>query len=139
MTWCVVGKFADDIAKFETKTNGKLELAIRKIALEMFSRVILKTPVDTGRMRGNWQVAIGTAPSGTLELDDKSGQASIGKVQAAALGLKVGDIIYLANNLPYAMRLEEGYSQQAPAGMVSLTVQEFQAVVRQIGLELVRI
>lgn len=134
-----MGSFASDLSKFETKTLGKLDAAVRKIALEMFSRVILKSPVDTGRFRGNWQVAIGAAPTGTLELDDKTGQASIGAVQAASLGLKAGDVIYLANNLPYAQRLEDGHSQQAPAGMVGLTVQEFQSVVEQIGIELVRI
>jgi len=48
-------------------------------------------------------------------------------------------VIYLTNNLPYAQRLEEGYSQQAPAGMVALTIQEFQAIANEIGLELVRI
>jgi len=51
----------------------------------------------------------------------------------------LGDIVYLANNLPYAQRLEDGWSQQAPEGMVKLTVQRFQqiadAVIRQIGSE----
>jgi hypothetical protein len=126
------------MAKFKAKTLRKMDMAVRKIALEMFSRVILKSPVDTGRFRGNWQVAIGAIPDGTLELDDKSGQVSIGKVQAATLGLKAGDFISLVNNLPYAIPLEEGSSQQAPAGMVALTVQEFQQVVRAIGLELSR-
>ena len=50
-----------------------------------------------------------------------------------------GDVIYLTNNLPYAVPLEEGYSKQAPAGMVALTVQDFQSVVAQIGIELVMV
>ncbi|GAA6162573.1 hypothetical protein NBRC116590_02770 [Pelagimonas sp. KU-00592-HH] len=116
-----------------------MELAIRKIALEMFSRVVLRSPVDTGRFRGNWQVAIGSVPTGTLDLDDKSGQATLGKVQAAALGLQVGDTITLVNNLPYGPRLENGHSGQAPNGMVGLTVQEFHSVVQEIGLELVQL
>jgi hypothetical protein len=40
--------------------------------------------------------------------------------------------------LPYIRRLEDGYSQQAPAGMVTLTVQEFAAVVKAIGVEISR-
>ena len=134
-----MGQFANDLAKFEAKTSEKLDLAVRKIALELFSRIIMRTPVDTGRARANWQVAIGTIPSGTLELNDKSGQATINKVQAASMGLVAGDVIYLTNNLPYAVPLEEGYSQQAPAGMVALTVQDFQSVVAQIGIELVMV
>lgn len=122
-----------------TKTERKMDLAVRKIALELFSRVILRSPVDTGRFRGNWMVAIGSIPSGTLDLNDKSGTATVSKATAATAGVKGGDVIYLVNNLPYGPRLEDGYSEQAPAGMVDLTVQEFQQVVRQIGAELVRI
>jgi len=125
-------------AEFIRKTERKLDTAVRKISLEMFSKVILRTPVDTGRARGNWQVAIGAMPDGTLDLDDASGTATIGKAQAAALGVKAGDTIALVHNLPYIERLESGHSQQAPGGMVALTVQEFQSVVRKIGLELVR-
>ena len=122
-----------------TKTEQKMDLAVRKIALELFSRVILKTPVDTGRARANWQIAIGSMPNGVLELDDKSGTATISKGSAVVAGVKGGDVIYIVSNLPYINRLEDGYSKQAPAGMLGLTVQELQQVVRQIGAELVRI
>lgn len=131
--------FGADVNRWVDKTTEKLDVAVRKIALEMFSRVILRSPVDTGRFRANWQVAIGAVPSGTIALTDKSGQAAISNVQAIALGLDSGDIITLVNNLPYAQRLEEGYSAQAPAGMVALTVQQFQSVANQVGIELVRI
>lgn len=134
-----MGSFAQDLAKFERKTLGKMDTAVRKIALELFQRVILRSPVDTGRFRANWQVQVGSIPNGTLELDDKSGTATISKVQAAASGLVAGDVIYLGNNLPYGPRLEDGYSGQAPQGMVGLSVQEFQEIVAQIGIELVRI
>lgn len=126
-------------SQWVTKTEHKMDLAVRKIALELFSRVILKSPVDTGRFRANWQVAIGSIPSGTLELDDRSGTATISKATATTAGVKAGDVIYLVNNLPYAQRLEDGYSGQAPAGMVGLTVQEFQRIAQQIGFELVKI
>jgi hypothetical protein len=124
-------------AKWVDKTEKKMDLAVRKISLEMFQRVILRSPVDTGRFRGNWQTAIGSVPSGTLDLDDKSGTATVAKSTAVTMGVKAGDTITLVNNLPYAQRLENGWSGQAPNGMVSLTAQEFQQVVRQIGLELV--
>ena len=128
--------FVDDVKKWEKKTADKLDLATRQIALQIFARIVLKSPVDSGRFRGNWQVAIGSAPDGTLELDDKTGTATITKGTATSLGMNAGDTIYFANNLPYAQRLEGGYSQQAPAGMVALTVQEFQSIVAAIGIEL---
>jgi len=128
--------FANQMKAWERKTERKMDLAVRKIALEMFRKIILKSPVDTGRFRGNWQLAIGSVPEGTLELDDKTGTATIAKGAATVMGINAGDTIYFANNLPYARRLEEGYSQQAPAGMVALTIQEFQSIVSAIGIEL---
>ena len=128
--------FANQMKAWERKTERKMDLAVRKIALEMFRKIILKSPVDTGRFRGNWQLAIGSVPEGTLELDDKTGTATIAKGAATALGFNAGETIFFANNLPYARRLEEGYSQQAPNGMVALTIQEFQSVVSRIGIEL---
>lgn len=112
--------FADGVSAFVRKTEAKIETAHRKIALDAFTRVILRSPVDTGRFRGNWQVSIGSVPSGTLELDDKEGTVVIGKVQAEALNIKAGDSIYLVNNLPYAIPLELGHSNQAPGGMIRL-------------------
>jgi hypothetical protein len=124
-------------AKWVDKTEKKMDLAVRKVTQGMFKRVIMRSPVDTGRFRGNWQTAIGSVPSGTLDLDDKIGKATVAKSEAVTMGVKAGDTITLVNNLPYGPRLENGWSGQAPNGMVSLTAQKFQQVVRQIGLELV--
>ena len=130
-----MGSFTDDLKRFERKTAGKMDQVGRKVALELFKRIIYKTPVDSGRARGNRQVAIGSVPSGTIEIDDKEGGATMSAATAASAGFNAGDTIYLTNNLPYIRRLEEGSSQQAPAGMVALTVQEFAAIVKQIGIE----
>jgi hypothetical protein len=132
-----VGNFAADLSRFADGTEKRMDLLVRKIGLELFSRVILNTPVDSGRARANWQVQIGSVPSGTLELEDRSGAATINTATAAAAGLQAGDVIYLVNNLPYIQKLEDGSSKQAPAGMVGLAVQDFQNIARQVGFELV--
>lgn len=130
-----LGSFELDIARFVAKAKGNVDLVIRKVALDLFKRVIWKSPVDTGRFKGNWQVAIGAIPAGTLELKDTTEKgtmsvATLSRVQADMLDLKAGEIIYLVNNLSYARRLEYGYSKQAPAGMVRTTLSEFPQVVR---------
>lgn len=147
MTWCAVGKFEDDVRKFERKTEKKMKLVVRKVMLEIIRKIILKTPVDKGTLRANWQLAIGNVPNGTLELNDKTGTATVSKAAANSLGYDLGDTIYLANNLPYVRTVEEGgykdgpktvggFSLQAPAGMVGLTLQEFQGIVKRAGIEL---
>jgi hypothetical protein len=144
-----VASFADDIRNFERRTIRKLDQVQRKVVLELFTRVIYKTPVDTGRARANWQVSIGSMPTGTIKINDANGSATVSRATAAAAGFSAGDVIFLTNNLPYIRRLEEGgygdgpktvggFSRQAPAGMVALTVQEFQAVVNQVGIEVSR-
>ena len=119
------------IAQWAAKTQAKLDLLVRKVALEAFAEVILKSPVDTGRFRGNWQVGIGNVPGGVLVLDDVSGTATISKATAVAQNVRAGQVINLVNNLPYALKLEQGSSQQAPGGMVRLAVQRWQPIVDQ--------
>ena len=48
---------------------------------------------------------------------------------AAFLAVKAGGVEYITNNLPYAERLEYGYSQQAPAGMVRVTAARFRELL----------
>lgn len=130
-----LGSFSLDIQRFVDKAKGNVDLVVRKISLDMFRRVIMKSPVDTGRFKGNWQVAIGSIPAGTLEVNDKTGTATIARVTAATLGLQAGETIYLVNNLEYARALEYGHSKQAPAGMVRISVAEYPGVVNKAASE----
>ncbi|MDG4650113.1 HK97 gp10 family phage protein [Roseibacterium sp. SDUM158017] len=135
----MTGQFSGQVRRWSEKTQRKMDMAVRKITLDVFSNVILLSPVDTGRFRGNWQPAVGRAVSGTIEAVDPSGATVTAKVQSSIQGVKAGDVIYMVNNLPYAERLENGWSSQAPSGMVALTVQRFQpiadAVIRQIAAQ----
>jgi hypothetical protein len=128
--------FALDISKWVEKAQGRIDLVVRKISLDVFRRVIMKSPVLSGRFKGNWQVAIGNIPAGTLAIDDKSGTATMAKVTAATMRLNAGEVIYLVNNLSYSRVLEYGHSKQAPNGMVRLTLAEFPQAVRKAASEL---
>lgn len=121
--------FGLDVRAWCERVKDQKDLVVRKIALELFSRVILKSPVKTGRFRANWQVTISSKAQSSLILEDKTGQATISRAQADLAGVNAGDRIFLTNNLVYARRLEYGWSKQAPAGMVGITVAEFQQVI----------
>lgn len=127
-----MGEFGAKVRQWTVEVKAKNRDVIRKIALDAFSEVVLKTPVDTGRARMNWQPSINAIPGGTLEAFDPSGQLAIAAVQAKVAEFEVGDIIYLANNLPYIESLENGHSRdQAPHGMVKLTAQRFQIIAQR--------
>jgi len=118
--------FKADFTKIIEKAKGRIDLVVRKSTMRVFESVILKTPVLTGRARGNWIATTGTMSNATLEVLDKSGNSTISAARSVINESQIGGITYLVNNLPYASRLEYGYSQQAPNGMVRLSVAEFE-------------
>jgi hypothetical protein len=121
--------FVANIARFVKKANGNVDLVVKKITFDVFSRVIRKTPVDTGRARGNWLCS--TDNPLTVQLSGaRSAEATISDMGAIALRQPAGGVVYLTNNLPYIHRLENGWSQQAPAGMVGTTLTELPYIVQ---------
>lgn len=125
----MAGRFELDISRWVEKAKGNLDAVVRKVELDVSTSVILGTPVDTGRARANWFASF-SAPSGQVsDRVDPSGGASIDRVRGAVSTGKAGHVFYLTNNLPYILRLEQGWSKQAPAGMVMLTVRRYQAIV----------
>lgn len=126
--------FGSEVGGWIEKAEAKLLLATRKITLEAFSEVILMSPVDTGRFRGNWQCAIGQMPIGEAPfgIEDPSGSIAIALVEELVEKIENFEAIWLVNNLPYARRLEYGWSDQAPGGMVRITAQRWQPIVNQV-------
>lgn len=70
-----------------------------------------------GRFKNNWLVSYGTPAAGTPNEPNGGGAASMAEA-SKSLTLPTGGQVYLVNNLPYAQRLEYGWSKQAPTGMV---------------------
>jgi len=120
--------FADDLAKYCQAAGDKIDLVVRKSALELQASMIAKSPVDTGRFKSNWQCGLGGMNPETAAT---AGSDALGRTEAVLQGYKPGRTIWLTNNLPYAKRLENGWSQQAPSGMVRLTVQDFKYAVKR--------
>lgn len=130
--------FSLQLGAFAKKAGKNCDLAARKVGLEMASRIVLRTPVDTGRARGNWNTTIGSASYATTEAFDKAGAATIAKSAAALATFRCGPSIWIANGLPYIGELERGTSTQAPAGMVGVTAVEFQGLVNKAAAEVRR-
>ncbi len=124
--------FALDVRRWRVKTERELLLVIRKVALEIFRRVVMRTPVDTGRARGNWQVEIGTPMGGVIDRFDPNGQRTLFDAESKIAQWQGDAAIFFFNNLPYILRLEYSrWSDQAPNGMVRLVLEEFPGIVEQ--------
>lgn len=122
--------FELQISEFIKRFEDRADLVMQGSVMRVGKSIVEKSPVDTGRFRANWQIGVGTAPTGTIDGTDVGGSATTSKIEGVAATVKADDITYLANNLPYAARLEEGHSQQAPNGMVGVTVVEFNDYVK---------
>lgn len=85
-----------------------------------------------GRFRGAWMFSIGSPSAEQGTVIDPSGKLTLDAHKALIAAAKAGDILYFQNNMPYAKRLEQGWSQQAPFGMVALTVVEWQTIVDNV-------
>lgn len=120
--------FTLDLSRICAKAKGNTEMVVRKVMIETFTKVVLKSPVDTGRFRANWNCAVNNYDPATSEATDKGGRSSISKITTKVAATRIdGSPVYLTNSLPYAKRLEEGYSKQAPSGMVKLSLLEITA------------
>lgn len=123
-----MGQFSLDLSRLVEKAKGRTELVVKKVMLEAFERVVMKSPVDTGRFRANWVASIGEYSRVVSESTDQDGSKTTGDINAAVSAMQLrGQTIYLTNSLPYATRLEYGYSKQAPIGMVRTTLAEITA------------
>lgn len=139
--------FSIAIDNWVKATGAKVENVVRKIGYEVFRTVVLRSPVDTGRFRSNWNYSLDSPDYSISPVDPSlkprkpgdpvptSAPTTIGgdrgtQQAAMVLTMKAGTVSFLSNGLPYAQRLENGYSKQAPLGMVRLTAAEFSQHVR---------
>lgn len=187
--------FSLDLSRFVEKAKGNTEQVVQKVAIDLISAVINRSPVGNpelwaanqqaaeynlevlrynqalrndpdnldkagrlkrglkvndsmdilgadgyvgGRFRGNWQVTFETGATGSLDRIDPQGADTIRAAAGVVMGFTsaIGSI-WAVNNLPYGPRLEfEGWSSQAPSGMVRISVNEFQIFVNQAVREL---
>lgn len=120
--------FGSDMRSATKRIEDAHNKITRAATLDFFSGTIKDTPVDTGRARGNWQTAVGSAPQAVIERDDKGGTAAIAEVESKTPA-GAGQETFMANNLPYIEDLENGSSQQAPSGMVRRNLARVQRIV----------
>lgn len=106
--------------------TGQMAQAInttwKRSVLQAFTSTIIRTPVLDGYAKGSWLVG-----------QNNDGQIPFRTEPDLNFSQKIPDIggtVLLYSNMPYIERLEDGYSTQAPAGMVKVTVSQWPGIVR---------
>ena len=135
--------FALDIRAFATKAKEASNTVTRQAVGGVITEVDRRSPVGDpsywksppppgykpGLFRGNWQIGIDREPLSEIGRIDPSGAVATAENLAAIPKEAFGHVYYLTNNLPYANRIENGWSRQAPAGVVGLTVIRWEEIV----------
>lgn len=152
-----MGDWSIPLELLAEKAKKDIATVVRLFTIEVFSRIVQRSPVDTGRFRANWNISYNVIDDSTSANADASSGAKLGAVHQAVLSFPVGGIVYLCNSLPYAIPLEyglypnppkmgskkrgedgiaihviDGYSMQAPGGMVRLTAREASDAVKNL-------
>ena len=116
---------------FSGVIKDELSKRVRVVAMAMLNEIVLRSPVDTGRFRGNNIISVG-APVYTSTVNvDPTGAETINQGLSAMTGLEPFTQVFIQNNLPYAVPLEDGHSKQAPAGIYAVS---FHGVSQAYGL-----
>ena len=137
--------FSLDLQKFAEVVVPEQHLAFqKKIALDLLADIVFRTPVGNpdlwkvpiappgyvgGRARGNWQVGLNETNEEEFDDEDPSGGSTIADGSQTILSAMPFGVIWLFNNVPYIGRLENGWSSQAPNGMVRLALASVEALI----------
>lgn len=128
-------QFETEMQKLARVIVPKLGKAVhRKVTEAVYEGIVKRTPVLTGRARGNWHPTIGSPSEavgeevfgGSLTGEPVTGKekarikAVTSKLEALPLGQASS---FVTNNLDYIQRLEDGSSPKSPpAAMVQGTI-----------------
>ena len=128
-----MAKWTMDLNKYCKDKEVEIKDVRKTYAFALYSSIVKKTPVDTGRARGNWNISVGHDVT-TESTDTKPQYKNVDDVPE----VKGDETIFISNNLPYITKLEyggypnppkggkgktiNGYSKQAPEGMVGVTL-----------------
>lgn len=110
--------FLGDIKKFLGDTEEETQNALQKTTVEVFRRIVLRSPVDKGTFRSNWHIGV-DAPNHNTDKRKTRWDVHMDKEVGEAEFIDADSEVYISNALPYAIALEEGHSRtQAPMGIV---------------------
>lgn len=119
--------FGSQISAWADAVRQKLDAAADEIVQETHRRLLEQTPVDSGDLKASWTQSANVLPTA---------------FNGSTVTAKAGQVVYIATDKVYAPIIEyglypnppkhptgrtaNGYSTQAPQGMVRITVTNMQ-------------
>jgi len=139
-----LGAFKDSLKKFKLKTETRINRVTTSIVVKVSESLVDLSPVGDpsywqhpappgykpGHFKANWQYGFNHIPTSEIAGVDPDGAQTKAYIKSALPAVMNGTH-YLANKVPYALRIEYGWSRQAPQGVVALTLLKLDRIVRQ--------
>lgn len=117
----------------------------KRVAKAVTRKVVPDTPVDTSQARSRWQGALNASPVDVYgpyypgkhgSTAGPSTEKSIQVIEQVIDRAQPGDTIIVGNNVPYILRLNNGYSKQAPAKFIERAIHN--GILSLRGLKVLR-
>lgn len=144
-----LSQFAAGLNKWNLQVQSDVAKTVRQVAFAIDRELVRRTPVGNpelwaanrgkrrgdpgfvgknytgGRARANWIPTLELPSNETIEKPDPTGGSSIAKMAQVTAKYRIGQKIWISNNLPYIRRLNENpqHSRQAPPGWVEGAIQ----------------
>jgi hypothetical protein len=128
-------QFNRQLLRTVKKIEGDEVKFFKTVAFEAFRRIVMRTPVDSGRCRGNWQIGINEIITGTIDNRELWNNVFLREsVKLDELKELINDsVVHITNNVDYCYYLEyERRSRQAPGGFVEITLEELRTFLAGI-------
>jgi len=118
---------------------------VKKAAGLIIEDVVTNTPIDKGTAKSNWQAAVNERAQGIIpayvpgehgSTAESNNNITISKAKEAIAKYRHGGTIHLTNNLPYIGILNDGHSDQAPAGFIQLALLRGREYIRRTRAKL---
>lgn len=114
---------AREFAKELERTKDNLVLSYQMTLFDIGKTLVYYTPIDTGLASSNWNVSNTGGISAIREPEEgPKGQAALDAMFKQSQQIEIGKVAIFNNPVDYIPDLEDGFSRQAPAGMVTPTV-----------------
>ena len=111
--------------------KAKADTLIAVVVLETDAKLKEESPVDEGTFQNSWRISEGEIDESVNAKGDTTPQNYSAKITA-------DKDYYITNSLPYAQRLADGHSKQAPSGWIELIAMGIEGRVNQVAQELNR-
>lgn len=135
--------FEEQVSAWAEKAKQRVNLTVRESILGLAVEIIQRSPVgmpetwkgpppkgyEPGKFKANWQGGDGAINYTITDDVDTTGELSLVSISSKIPEDLDGEEFFITNNLPYAQALENGWSNQAPAGIVNLAMLEWHNIV----------